>query len=328
MIKANDNNVTAANRLAWVRHNAPNIRWIHASFTGIYVLFAAFFLIAPIVFINYEIIFQSGLLGFLIGIAFLMLSCVMVGKEICLARGQFFILHRHLIAIIFCAVAAAIFTFFYIWNVANILSMCSQFDANMSATMASQTEIRISYTTPFHGILRRQSLRLRYDAEEKRLIRSQSGAPEIPESLKTESFRYETRRMQYKETYRRLLQTLKTIEEVERMGMEASIADEQEMQFYMLQNEIVMLMEEQSRRYEEMSSYAIKSVVPLHTTSIEEDEQFQEDRAAKICRNEQGFGIFLLVILILAEILYILTIAVYAWIKSWTNCICLSLSIA
>ena len=185
-----------------LRRGAPNIRRVHASFTAIYAILAGFFLVAPIIFINYELIFQSGLLGFFILTAGWMLAATIWGKELCFCHGEFYILERFLISIIACSVFGFVFTFYYLYNVANILSMCDQFD---TTTHISSTVVHVA-----------------------------------------------------------------TI-----------------------------------------------------LTNAEKDDQFQIDRAAKICRNEQGFGIFLLVILILVEILFLLTIAVYAWLKSWTNCLCL-----
>ena len=101
-----------------------NVRGVHATFTALYLLFGAFFLGAPILFINYEIIFQSGLFGFSLGIGFMMFSITLIGKEICYTRGEFHILARHIWAIVFCA-AASIFTLaYYLWNVLNILLLC------------------------------------------------------------------------------------------------------------------------------------------------------------------------------------------------------------
>lgn len=179
------------------RLNAPNIRAIHGTFTTIYAVVAGFFLAAPIIFINYELIFQSGLLGFLILVSGLMFAATIWANELCLCHGEYYILNRFLIAILFCCAAGFIFNFYYTYNVINILSMCSA---------------------------------------------------------------------------------------------------------------------------EDTSSSRLHIMVVLS----EKDDQFQLDRVAKICRNEQGFGIFLAVTLILIEILFLLTIAVYAWLKSWHNCLCVN----
>lgn len=180
-----------------LRRGAPNIRRIHATFTAIYAILAGFFLVAPILFINYELIFQSGLLGFFILTAGWMLSATIWGKELCFCHGEFYLLNRFFFSIFTCSALGFLFTLYYVYNVANILSMCDQ-----------------------------------------------------PDTITT------------------------------------------------------------------------TCILP-NATNAEKDAQFEVDRAAKICRNEQGFGVFLLVTLIIVEILYLITIVVYAWIKSWTSCLCL-----
>lgn len=180
------------------RLNPPNIRAIHGTFTTIYAILAGFFLAAPIIFVNYELIFQSGLLGFLILTAGFMFAATIWAKELCVCHGEYYILNRFIIAIIFCCVGGFIFNFYYMYNVIDILSMCGTINDN------------------------------------------------------------------------------------------------------------------------EGTSFHLMAV----TTSSEKDDQFQVDRNAKICRNEQGFGMFLAVTLILVQILFLLTVAVYMWLKSWANCLC------
>lgn len=181
------------------RLNAPNIRAIHGTFTTIYAVVAGFFLAAPIIFINYELIFQSGLLGFLILTSAMMFAATIWANELCVCHGEYYLLNRFLIAILFSCAAGIIFNFYYTYNVINILSMCGGGDETTTSSLH-------------------------------------------------------------------------------------------------------------------------KMSVP--TTNQEKDDQFQLDRVAKICRNEQGFGIFLAVTLILIEILFLLTICVYAWLRSWHTCLC------
>lgn len=259
-------------------------------------------------------------MGFLIAVAVLMLSCVIVGKELCACHGEFYVTNRHIWSIMFCCGAAAICTFYYIYNVANILSRCPQFEVDSGAALsimqATHMTLSLSYKSPVDGMLRRQSLSIKYDTEEKCLVREHAATADAAAAadLKIESYKYEASRLRYKERHREWLQNMKQQEKEEE--------DDDLLKFYMLQNEIEMLLEEASRPYDAGSGYSQKNVIPLHTTTVEEDEQFQEDRAAKICRNEQGFGIFLLVLLIICEILYVTTIAVYAWLKSWMPSIC------
>lgn len=298
---------------------APHVYGIHKTFTAIYVILAAAFLIAPIVLIRYELIFQSGLLGFFIGIAFLMLSATICSKELCRCHGEFYIIDAHVISIIFCCCCAAFCTAYYIDNVATILSMCPQFDVNSDVSLESQTELNItvSYMAPERGMLRRQSLNLKYNTEEKCLVRNHQNMPgeETLGSLNIESFRYEAARLRYLEKHREWLRTLNTEDEEETTKTD-------ELQFYMLRNEIRMLIEETARPYEGANGFSTRSVVPLQTTSLQQDEQFELDRAAKICRNEKGLAVFLLGILIFCEILYAVTIGVYAWLGSWTTTLC------
>lgn len=183
------------------RLHVPNIRAIHGTFTTIYAIVAGFFLAAPIIFINYELIFESGLLGFLILTTGLMFAATIWANELCVCHGEYYILNRFLIAIIFCCGFGLIFNFYYTYNVINVLSMCDATSSSSSMHMMA---------------------------------------------------------------------------------------------------------------------------IPPTTTNAEKDDQFQVDRVAKICRNEQGFGIFLAVTLILIDILFLLTIAVYAWLKSWHNCLCVN----
>ena len=306
--------------VATLRRNAPNIRRIHSTFTAIFAILSAFFIALPVIWVNYELSFQSGLLMFFIIITALMLSCVMWGKELCLCRGEFAILTRHIVSILFCCLAGAFFTFFYIWNVANILSMCPQFVVNTSVTLDEQTEIGISlsYLAPDRGIMKHQSLHIRYNQAQQCLVRDQTDEPEEPEELTIETFRYDKREMQYREKHRKWLEAITERTRIQEEGGEKT----EELQFYMLQQEIKMLLDEKAKFQEKSSGFTTQNTIPMHITSLEEDQQFQVDRAAKICRNEKGFGIFLLVILIIAEILYLITFIVYLWLWSWLSCLC------
>lgn len=180
-----------------IRRKGTNIKAVHSTFTAIYVILAAFILSAPVWFINYELIFESGLLGFTVGIAFLLVSITIVGKELCHTRGEFVILGRHVILINFAAFASMVYIgLWYLWNTINTLRQCS--------------EIQVNMTDPFVSALRVAS-------------------------------------------------------------------------------------------------------ATVHTTSLSEDQDFQALRVAKICRNEQGFGIFLLVLLVIIMVINLVTIIVYSW---------------
>lgn len=182
----------------------PNFKYIHCTFTLFYTLITVFFLIAPIVCINYEIIFQSGLAGYTILLTGIMLSATMIGNETIMTRGIFYIYSIHLFSIIFLSFASAFSLSYYIWNDANILLSCS----------------------------------------------------------------------------------------------------------------------DQPHRNESVSLQSITSNErAIHSTILAEDQEFQVARAAKICRNEQGFATLLLVLIIITIILNIITILTYAWIKSWMRCL-------
>ncbi len=176
----------------------PNIRGIHATFTGIYLILSGFWLAAPIIFIYYESIFLSGLLGWLLIVGAFMVSANLWGKEFCVCTGEYYLLNRFFISIIACCFFGFATTVYYIFDLVNILTMCPDLNANVTVSISSA--IRIA--------------------------------------------------------------------------------------------------------------------------TVDQDQQFQLDRAAKICRNEYGFALFLVVLLILIEVLYLITIGVYAWLKSWTNCLC------
>jgi hypothetical protein len=182
-------------------------------FAAIYIIIAAFFLSAPVFFINYELIFESGLVGWTVGIAFLLTSVTIIGNEYCLTRGEFIILTRHVIMINFASFASIVYLcLWYIWNIIDRLLKCAEMDVNM--------------TDPFgrgHGI---------GGAGERRPIETRKPSP-----------------------------------------------------------------------------------------SLSEDEYFHSLRDAKICRNEQGFGVFLLVLLIIVVIINFVTIIVYSWL--WRKIRCL-----
>lgn len=158
-----------------------------------YTLITAFFIIAPVVCINYEIVFQSGLVHFTVGLTFIMLITTMIGDECSITRGKFYILHRVSLSIIVCAALSIAFLSWYLWNTIDILSHCSKVTQEGDA---------------------------------------------------------------------------------------------------------------------------------LSSHKLTVDQQFNVDRAAKVCRNEHGFAILLLCLLIGTIVLNILTIIVYTWLRSWTRRLC------
>lgn len=310
---------------------APNVKDILTTFATIYTILGMVFIFGPLAFIRYEIIFQSGLMGYLLVIMTILLSCRIVAKELCVCHGEYYILNRHMTGIIWGCLFAAFFTAFYIWNVSTVLMMCPQFEVNASATLEAQTEVNItvSYVAPSHGIMRRQSLNLKYDTEKRCLLRKQTNNPEAEEHgiFKMESYRYEAARHKYLKKHKQWLDALLKKREQQFAGASKKQHDEwedeeeeeemEEMQFYMIQNEIAMLLEEASQPYDKSGGFTTRSIIPLQTTNNEEDEKFQYDRAAKICRNEKGFGWFLLYILIFCELLYFATFVVFYWLWTW-----------
>lgn len=120
-----------------------DIRRLHGTFTTIYTIIAAFWIGAPIFFVNYEAIFQSGLTNFFVATSILMLSSTIVGKEAIRnnTKREFMLTYRHTIGIIFFATAAIFASAFYIWNLITMLSKCDTVQTN--TTIVSET---ISYT--------------------------------------------------------------------------------------------------------------------------------------------------------------------------------------
>jgi len=184
-----------------------NVKGIHSVFTGLYTLVAAFFLGVGTIGVGFEIAFQCSLMSFAIGVAFLMFSVTMIGKEICLTRGEFYILARHIIGIVFCAFACIFFSTYYIWNIVNILLLCPHAQPHPNTTTLSVA----SHT-----------------------------------------------------------QNLLSIAQLDKA---------------------------------------------LQPTSLTEDQAFQLARAAKICRNEKGFALLMLLVVVLTDILNVITIFVYLWLR-------------
>ena len=202
------------------RKSRTDILGIHRVFRTLYAFAAIPFLVGAIVCVNFEIIFQSGLGSFTVGIAFLMFSTLIIGKEICLTRGEFYIIGRHIWSIIFAAAFSIAYLAFYIWNIVNILLLCPK-------------------PHPHHN---------RTDVT---LV-----------TAHTESL---------------------------------------------------------------MSIASIDKATEV--TSLTEDQAFQLARAAKICRNEQGFAMAMLIFLIVVVILNFITIWVYLWLKGKLKRVCLPLPV-
>jgi hypothetical protein len=283
-----------------------NVRGIHSLFTAIYTILGAFFLGAPIIFINYEVIFQSGLMGFFIVVGALMISIVMIGKELCRQLGEFAVLRRHTITIAAAALFSILFSFWWLWNIINILSMCDDFAApNTTGSGGASVQLLVYYTAPYEGIMRQQVLTRKYGYDEKHgLLEAQQVSNATNRRLRqTQSYRYTAQRARLHAQRREILRAL-------------SQENEQESHFSLLENEIIMLFEEEKREVDERTSYSVKSVTPIHVTTAEEDAQFQELRARKICRNEQGFAIFLAILIIITMILNLITIGVYTWLRT------------
>lgn len=207
--------VCATNNMS-TRRTKLNIRSIHATFSAFYIVIGGILAVAPIICVNYEAIFQSGLTVFMVGMAYLMVSMTMIGKEVCLTRGEFYLLNRHIILLVFSAGAHILASAYYLWNLIKILLLCPTFH------------------NPNNGSL--------------------------PESMSITSHSA----------------SLLSIAGVDR---------------------------------------AVK------TTTISEDQAFQIARAAKICRNEYGFAMCLTILLLLADIICLVTIFVYLWIKRKIRCL-------
>lgn len=181
-----------------------NIRGLHGTLSAMYIIIGGFFLGAPIICINYEFIFQAGLAGWMPFLAAWMLSMTIIGKEICLTRGEFHVLARHIFMIMFAAAAFIFATSYWVFNIVDTLMQCPSFHLNNTEAFTAQ-----------HS-----------------------------ESV-------------------------------------LSIASSE------------------------------RAALP---TSLTEDQAFHRLRAAKCCRNEQGFGIALLILLLITDIICLITIFVYWWI--------------
>lgn len=263
------------------RYRQYNTRALHNTFTTIYALIAVFWLGAPVFFVNYEVVFQSGLMGFFIGTAFLMLSATIVGKEAIRNRTShhFMLTYRHSIGIIFCAAAALALSLFYLWNIAHTLTMCDSFLTNATepvtaADLDSSVELLVSY---------RANQRLR------------------------------VLRATYNEEGTLLLGTKKR--------SASSNATSPPPSYTSLQQEVKTLIVKHEQRYsykKQMATMATMEAMNegIETTSRAEDVLFQELRARKICRNEQGFAIAIAILIIVMGLLDLTTIAVYIWMRT------------
>ena len=132
---------------------------------------------------------------------------MLTGKEICLTRGQFYLLNRHIILLVFSAGAHILVSAYYLWNLIKILLLCGNFEND---AVSQHTESLLSIAS-----------------------------------------------------------------------LEKSV----------------------------------------QTTSLTEDQDFQLARSAKICRNEYGFTMFLVILLIIADLLCLVTIFVYIWIRCKLRCL-------
>ena len=143
------------------REKYYNIRPLHRLLATIYTIIAIFWLGAPIICINYESIFQSGLLGFFLGATFLFLSATIVSKEAIRngTRRDFMLTYRHAIGIILCAGATIFFSSFYIWNLTQALGKCDSFVSDTSSNESS-VEILVMHRVE-------QSLRVLYAKYER-----------------------------------------------------------------------------------------------------------------------------------------------------------------
>jgi hypothetical protein len=310
------------------RRRLPNIRRLHGTFTAIYTIVAAFLLGAQIFFINYEVVFQVGLLSFWIGTAFLMLSCVIIGKELLRAAGcvnLFTIAYAHTISIIFCCVACIIFSFFYLWNLIQILSMCDDFQShhNMSHMMQTQIDVLVSYKAPFHSIIRQQALLLKYTMKPEQQEDGPTDAlPMAPGPPSTRHVEPRILRQKPQHPYsvnQTFLRHL--LREQPQQQQDTSYIDEEvAMGFSLLDHEVDNLIRQESQRIEAKNSFPVRTDRPIYTTTHHEDLMFQELRARKICRNEQGFAIFWIIFIILTDLMNLITIGVYCWLRTFYRC--------
>jgi hypothetical protein len=251
-----------------------NVRPLHTLLATIYTAIAVFWLGAPIICVNYEAIFQSGLLGFFIGVAFLFLTATIVGKEAIRngTRRDFMLTYRHAISIILCASAAIFFSSFYIWNLTQALRKCDSFGSDSSGNESS-VEVLVMHRV--NQRLRVLSVRYeRINDETTPLIRKKR-SDELP---------WQAEKVTTITPYSQL---------------EAEV------------NHLIVLNEQ---RYSSKKQITSTINDAIETTSRAEDVLFNELRARKICRNEQGFAISLVVLLIVMDLLNMATIGFHIWI--------------
>lgn len=256
------------------REKYYNIRPLHRLLATIYSVIAIFWLGAPIICINYESIFQSGLIGFFLGATFLFLSATIVSKEAIRngTRRDFMLTYRHAIGIILCAGAAIFFSSFYISNLTQTLSKCDSFLSDSSGNESS-VEILVMHRVE-------ERLRVLYAKYER-----------VDDSGETPGIARRKKRSD-----------------------ELPLQQQQQQPYSQLESEVNHLITLNERRYSPKSQITPAANEAIETTSRAEDILFNELRARKICRNEQGFAISLLILLIVMDLLNVATIGFHIWI--------------
>lgn len=259
------------------RQKYYNIRPLHRLLATIYSAITVFWLGAPIICKNYESIFQSGLLGFFLGATFLFLSATTASKEANRnrTRRDFMLTYRHAIGIILCAGLALYTSYFYISNLTQMLYKCNSFVSHSNGNESS-VEILV-----MHRIEER--LRVLYAKYER--IDNGNETPGIARRKK----RSDEPPLQKQQP-------------------------QQQQPYSQLESEVNHLITLNERRYSPKSQITPAANEAIETTSRAEDILFNELRARKICRNEQGFAISLLILLIVMDLLNVATIGFHIWI--------------
>jgi len=269
---------------------------LHYFFSVLYGVLAAIIVSASIFGINYEITFQTGLLGFDVGIAFLLIASTAISRRTQRRTSEYLIYRDCAIAIATTCAISIIFTSFYLYNVVYILAVkCPEFQ---NGHVAPHVELLlVSYIYPHKSISKQNVLLLRYNATERSLSRRK----QIDHQWFAASDRYQHQKSAY--------DVLMALPEAERRTVTAFHFLEQEVQLLLGENLRAMGVEEERGFSAQQHEHGGEGA------NREEERIFLELKARRICRNEYAFAVFWAVFLSLLILFNLLTIGVYSWIK-------------